>query len=65
MYVDKYNSLVKENNLLLFDNGSIYRLIRVEKTYYLKSITASLPMIKPDVIILNNCFSSAQLINEV
>ena len=65
MYVDKYNSLVKENDFLLFDNGSIYRLIRVKKIYYLKSITASLPMIKTDAIILNNCFYSAQLINEV
>ena len=63
MYVDKNNSLVGENDLLLFDNGSIYKLVKVEETYYLKSMTARLPMLKADMIILNSCFSSAKLIN--
>ena len=62
MYVDKYNSLVEENALLLFDNGSIYKLVKSEKIYYLKNMTAELPMIKVDTVILNNCFSSAKLI---
>ena len=62
MYIDKYNSLVKENDLLFFDNGSIHRLVRVEKTYYLKNMNASLPMIKADMITINSCFSSATTI---
>ena len=62
MYVDKYNSFVEENALLLFDNGSIYKLVKSEKIYYLKNMTAELPMIKVDTVILNNCFSSAKLI---
>lgn len=62
MYVDKYNSLVEENALLLFDNGSIYKLVKKEKIYYLKNMTAELSMIKVDGVILNNWFSSATLI---
>ena len=62
MYVDKNNSLVKENDLFLFDYGSIYRLVRVEKAYCLKSITASLPMIRVDMIAFGNYLSSATLI---
>ena len=65
MYVDRYNNLIKENSLLLFDNRSIFRFVKNEKTYFLKCITASLPLIKPDTITLDKCFSSVQLIDKI
>ena len=62
MYFDKYYSLVEENRVLLFDNGSIYQLIKMEKMYYLKSLTNGFPLIKASMITINHCFSSARLI---